>query len=165
MELTKEYVESISFDIAKQKYYNAHKVDDKLNELKPMILELIDENERLRNELASLDTAVTDARAQAQREAESVKAEAQEFSDKAKAYAEQIIAEAQREADGLIVKAKTKAAAISPVKEDGTIGGSLSVHQLDEIDRINKQLEELDRAHSMQIMKLRKAIIEMATDM
>ena len=34
MAITKEYLDSIRFEIAKQKYYNAGKVDAKLDELK-----------------------------------------------------------------------------------------------------------------------------------
>ena len=48
MAITKEYLDSIRFDIAKQKYYNAGKVDAKLDELKQEVLTLLDENVRLR---------------------------------------------------------------------------------------------------------------------
>ena len=48
MAITKEYLDSIRFEIAKQKYYNAGKVDAKLDELKQEVMTLIEENEKLR---------------------------------------------------------------------------------------------------------------------
>ena len=41
MAITKEYLDSIRFEIAKQKYYNAGKVDAKLDELKQEVLTLL----------------------------------------------------------------------------------------------------------------------------
>ena len=54
MAVTEEFLDSISFDIAKQKYYNANKVDAKMAEIKTALRELIEENERLKAEAASV---------------------------------------------------------------------------------------------------------------
>ena len=54
MAITTEYLDSISFDIAKQKYYNANKVNAKMEEIKAAVAELITENELLRAELAEI---------------------------------------------------------------------------------------------------------------
>ena len=54
MAITTEYLDSISFDIAKQKYYNANKVNAKMEEIKAAVSELIAENELLRAELVEI---------------------------------------------------------------------------------------------------------------
>ena len=47
MAITTEYLDSIRFEIAKQKYYNANKVNAKMEEIKSAVAELITENELL----------------------------------------------------------------------------------------------------------------------
>ena len=41
-----EFFDGITFDIAKQKYYNANKVDARMAEIKAAFAELIEENKR-----------------------------------------------------------------------------------------------------------------------
>ena len=67
MAITTEYLDSISFDIAKQKYYNANKVNAKMEEIKAAVAELM------------ISTQAT----------------AEEMLDKARREAEQIVAEAR----------------------------------------------------------------------
>ena len=167
MALTKEYIESIQFEIAKQKYYNAHKVDEKLNELKPQVIELIAENENLKaalavagKENAELNAALSSAKAQPVQSRPEVSSEIDDFSEKAKAYAQQIVADAQRKADSILKNAKKTAAAMS---DNGAVG-SLSARQFDAVESINNQLEELQREQATQIMRIRQALIMMATD-
>ena len=44
MSVTMEFFDGITFDIAKQKYYNANKVDARMEEIKAAFAELIEEN-------------------------------------------------------------------------------------------------------------------------
>ena len=91
MAITTEYLDSISFDIAKQKYYNANKVNAKMEEIKAAVAELITENELLRAELAEIGSTK-------EKIAElmiSTQATAEETLDKARREAEQIVAEAR----------------------------------------------------------------------
>ena len=185
MALSRESVESIGFTIAKQKYYNAHKVDACLDELKPEILALLEENEKLRAErdaaeakLRALSAAAGDMKnAQAvMAEAEKAKLEAEvlrrqteqdadELIVKTKAFAGQIIDDAQKRAEAILSEAMQEASMLSPVKKDGHRGGALSLEQLNAISSINEQLEELNITQTTQLMRIRQAIMTMATDM
>ncbi len=49
-----EYFDSISIDVAKRKYYNANKVNAVLAELREQAENLVEENERLRDEISAL---------------------------------------------------------------------------------------------------------------
>lgn len=181
MSLTKEQVMSIGFDIAKQKYYNAHKVDAVLDELKVQVAALIDEADALRAQCAALKAENEELSAKTQgmktiAEAEAIKAAADklaadtraqsdDFMEKTKQFAAQIVADASKRADEMISSAKSKAAMLSPVKADGHTGGALSEEQLDAITDINKQLEELSVTQATQIMRIKQAIMLMATEM
>ena len=46
-----EFFDGITFDIAKQKYYNANKVDARMAEIKAAFAELIEENNELRRQI------------------------------------------------------------------------------------------------------------------
>ena len=178
MELTREYMESISFEIAKQKYYNSHKVDAVFDELRPAVIALIGENERLRAQIAETELlrlelaeqqknaqALADSSAAAEKDAAQARAEADEYVEKARIWAEQMIADAQHKADGIVDAAKKTAAAISPLRPDGSVGGALSEEQLDAIADISDRLDELSRNQATQIMQLRRKLMTMATDM
>lgn len=178
MELTREYVESISFEIAKQKYYNSHKVDAVMDELRPAVLALIEENGRLRAQIGETERmklelaeaqknaqALADSSAAAEREAAQARAEADDYVEKARVWADSMIADAQHKADGILDAARKTAAAISPLRPDGSVGGALSEEQLDAIAEISDQLEELSRSQATQIMQLRRKLMTMATDM
>ena len=51
MSVTMEFFDGITFDIAKQKYYNANKVDARMAEIKAAFAELIEENNELRRQI------------------------------------------------------------------------------------------------------------------
>ena len=59
MAVTMEFLDGISFDIAKQKYYNANKVDAKMQEIKAAFAELIEENNELRRQIDDIGLSKT----------------------------------------------------------------------------------------------------------
>ena len=164
MALTKDYVGSIQFEIAKQKYYNAHKVDEKLDELKPQIFALIDENEQLKAALAAAgreNSELAEALKTASTPPAQVSAaayEAEDITEKARIYAQKIVEDAQRKADDILKNAKRTAA------KSSRSGDGLTPEQFEAVERINLQLEELQRSQATQIMRIRQAVITMATD-
>lgn len=182
MAITKEYLDSIRFDIAKQKYYNANKVDTRLNELKQEVLELLEENERLRkacDDVSSakdeIGVAVINAQARAKSAVEEAEAEAAELIKRSKDEAEAITADAKVEADKILADAKFQASILlehakdsvskhAPVSDEGKTSDSFSLRQLEAIDRINKQLDELNVTHATQIFRLKQALMTMATE-
>lgn len=181
MALTKEQVTSIGFDIAKQKYYNAHKVDACLDELKAQVIALIDEAEALKAECEALKkenaelvaktqgmktvAEAEEIKAQTEKYAADTKAQSDEFMEKTKLFAAQIVSDAEKRAEDMINEAKSKAAMLSPVKADGHTGGALSEEQLDAIADINKQLEELKVTQATQVMRIKQALMLMATEL
>lgn len=180
MAITKEYLDSIRFEIAKQKYYNAGKVDAKLDELKQEVLTLLDENIKLRKAAEDVKSAkdeigvaVINAQAQAKSTVEQAEAQAALLISKAKADAEALKSSAQAEADKILADAKFQAsllleqakgsaeklAATAQPSSDG-----FSLRQLEAIDKINKQLDELNVTHATQVFRLKQALMTMATE-
>lgn len=180
MAITKEYLDSIRFEIAKQKYYNAGKVDAKLDELKQEVLTLLDENVKLRKAADDVKSAkdeigvaVINAQAQAKSTVEQAEAQAALLISKAKADAEALKSSAQAEADKILADAKFQAsllleqakgsaeklAATAQPSSDG-----FSLRQLEAIDKINKQLDELNVTHATQVFRLKQALMTMATE-
>lgn len=180
MAITKEYLDSIRFEIAKQKYYNAGKVDAKLDELKQEVLTLLDENVKLRKAADDVKSAkdeigvaVINAQAQAKSTVEQAEAQAALVISKAKADAEALKSSAQAEADKILADAKFQAsllleqakgsaeklAATAQPSSDG-----FSLRQLEAIDKINKQLDELNVTHATQVFRLKQALMTMATE-
>ena len=180
MAITKEYLDSIRFEIAKQKYYNAGKVDAKLDELKQEVLTLLEENEKLRKAADDVKSAkdeiggaVINAQAQAKSTVEQAEAQAALVISKAKADAEALKSSAQAEADKILADAKFQAsllleqakgsaeklAATAQPSSDG-----FSLRQLEAIDKINKQLDELNVTHATQVFRLKQALMTMATE-
>ena len=182
MAVTKEYLDSIHFEIAKQKYYNANKVDARLDELKQEVLELLEENANLRKACEDIESAkdeigvaVINARAQAKSAVDAAEAQAAELVAKAKVEAAAITADAKTEADKilsdakfqaslLLEQAKGSAAKYAPAPDTGSTAGSFSLRQLEAIDKINKQLDELNVTHATQIFRLKQALMTMATE-
>ena len=147
MAITKEYLDSIRFDIAKQKYYNAGKVDAKLDELKQEVLTLLDENVKLR------------------KAADDVKSAKDEIGGaviNAQAQADKILADAKFQASLLLEQAKSSAEKLAAPAQ--TNPESFSLRQLEAIDKINKQLDELNVTHATQIFRLKQALMTMATE-
>lgn len=151
MAITKEYLDSISFEIAKQKYYNANKVNAKLEEIKAEALELIAENERLRAELAEIGST-KDGIAELMI---STQATAAEMLDKARAEAESIVAAAHSEAETLVMEKRfdTQAASLG-----------LSQKQIEAIDKLNKQLDDFNVSQATQIFRIKQALMSLAID-
>lgn len=180
MAITKEYLDSIRFEIAKQKYYNAGKVDAKLDELKQEVLTLLDENVKLRKAAEDVKSAkdeiggaVINAQAQAKSTVEQAEAQAALLISKAKADAEALKSSAQAEADKILADAKFQASLLleqakgSAEKLAATVQPSsdgFSLRQLEAIDKINKQLDELNVTHATQVFRLKQALMTMATE-
>ena len=151
MAITTEYLDSISFEIAKQKYYNANKVNAKMEEIKAAVAELIAENEQLRAELADIGSTK-------EKIAElmiSTQATAEEMLNKAGAEAEQILAEARRQAESLTAEKRFNEQAAS-------LG--LSPRQIEAIDKLNKQLDDFNVAQATQIFRIKQALMSIATE-
>lgn len=147
MAVTMDFFENIDFDIAKQKYYNANKVDAKMAEIRAAARELIKENARLRSELEQIDASkekMANLLLEVQKRAEAVEADANR-------RAEEIIEAAKQEAEGMIAQ-KMPAAT------------RLSSSQMDAVEKLNRQLDELSVAQATQIFRIKQALMDMALD-
>lgn len=151
MAITTEYLDSISFDIAKQKYYNANKVNAKMEEIKAAVAELITENELLRAELVEIG---------------STKEKIAELMISTQATAEEMLDKARREAEQIVAEARCQAVSIKAERSTGMQAGSagLSPRQLEAIDRLNKQLDDFNVAQATQIFRIKQALMSLATD-
>jgi cell division septum initiation protein DivIVA len=152
MSVTMEFFDGITFDIAKQKYYNANKVDARMEEIKAAFAELIEENNELRRQ-------IDDVGLSKERVAELImgaQAKADEMIKDANAKAEEIINKAKLDADGIVVSRKAS---------DGgekTLG--LTQNQLAAIDKLNKQLDDFNVAQATQIFRIKQALMGIALD-
>lgn len=152
MSVTMEFFDGITFDIAKQKYYNANKVDARMEEIKAAFAELIEENNELRRQ-------INDVGLSKERVAELImgaQAKAEEMIKDANAKAEEIINKAKLDADGIVVSRKAS---------DGgekTLG--LTQNQLAAIDKLNKQLDDFNVAQATQIFRIKQALMGIALD-
>lgn len=152
MSVTMEFFDGITFDIAKQKYYNANKVDARMEEIKAAFAELIEENNELRRQ-------INDVGLSKERVAELImgaQAKADEMIKDANAKAEEIINKAKLDADGIVVSRKAS---------DGgekTLG--LTQNQLAAIDKLNKQLDDFNVVQATQIFRIKQALMGIALD-
>ena len=152
MSVTMEFFDGITFDIAKQKYYNANKVDARMEEIKAAFAELIEENNELRRQ-------IDDVGLSKERVAELImgaQAKADEMIKDANAKAEEIINKAKLDTDGIVVSRKAS---------DGgekTLG--LTQNQLAAIDKLNKQLDDFNVAQATQIFRIKQALMGIALD-
>ena len=152
MSVTMEFFDGITFDIAKQKYYNANKVDARMEEIKAAFAELIEENNELRRQ-------INDVGLSKERVAELImgaQAKADEMIKDANAKAEEIISKAKLDADGIVVSRKAS---------DGgekTLG--LTQNQLAAVDKLNKQLDDFNVAQATQIFRIKQALMGIALD-
>ena len=152
MSVTMEFFDGITFDIAKQKYYNANKVDARMEEIKAAFAELIEENNELRRQ-------IDDVGLSKERVAELImgaQAKADEMIKDANAKADEIINKAKLDADGIVVSRKAS---------DGgekTLG--LTQNQLAAIDKLNKQLDDFNVAQATQIFRIKQALMGIALD-
>ena len=152
MSVTMEFFDGITFDIAKQKYYNANKVDARMAEIKAAFAELIEENNELRRQ-------INDVGLSKERVAELImgaQAKADEMIKDANAKAEEIINKAKLDADGIVVSRKASYGG------EKTLG--LTQNQLAAIDKLNKQLDDFNVAQATQIFRIKQALMGIALD-
>lgn len=152
MSVTMEFFDGITFDIAKQKYYNANKVDARMEEIKAAFAELIEENNELRRQ-------INDVGLSKERVAELImgaQAKADEMIKDANAKAEEIINKAKLDADGIVVSRKASDGS------EKTLG--LTQNQLAAIDKLNKQLDDFNVAQATQIFRIKQALMGIALD-
>ena len=151
MSVTMEFFDGITFDIAKQKYYNANKVDARMAEIKAAFAELIEENNELRRQ-------IDDVGLSKERVAELIMG--------AQAKADEMIKDANAKAEEIINKAKLDAGiVVSRKASDGgekTLG--LTQNQLAAIDKLNKQLDDFNVAQATQIFRIKQALMGIALD-
>lgn len=152
MSVTMEFFDGITFDIAKQKYYNANKVDARMEEIKAAFAELIEENNELRRQ-------INDVGLSKERVAELImgaQAKADEMIKDANAKAEEIINKAKLDADGIVV--------IRKASDGGEKTLGLTQNQLAAIDKLNKQLDDFNVAQATQIFRIKQALMGIALD-
>ncbi len=152
MSVTVEYLENLEFEIVKQKYYNANKVNAKLDELKAGVLELIEENEKLKK--------------QAKEERDEINAAGEALVNSAQQIANATIKDAQAKADKIIADAKLEAQSITAGAKTSAgvaaAAGELTVAQLDLLDEINRQLDSLNKNQATQILKIKQRLMSIA---
>ncbi len=151
MAVTMEFFDGIRFDIAKQKYYNANKVDARMQEIKAAFAELIEENNELRRQIDGIALSkdrVAELIMGAQEKAD-------EMIKQAEAEAGEIIKKAKLDADGIVVSREAK---------EGGASLGLTQNQLAAIDKLNKQLDDFNVAQATQIFRIKQALMSIALD-
>ena len=78
------------------------------------------------------------------------------------APADKILADAKFQASLLLEQAKGSAEKLAATAQPSSDGFSL--RQLEAIDKINKQLDELNVTHATQVFRLKQALMTMATE-
>ncbi len=151
MAITREFLDGIAFDIVKQKYYNANKVNACLDELIAGARELLEENERLKSANAEVEAAraeIGDTLLSAKQIAAAIVREANE-------EAQRVLDEANEEANRLLISAEEQRCMTkSPLSES----------QLKAIEAFNAQLDALNVSQATQIFRLKQAILKIAAD-
>ena len=99
MAVTMEFFDRITFDIAKQKYYNANKVDAKMQEIRAAFAGLIEENNELRRQIDDIGLS----KARVAELIMSAQERADDIIKDAKAKSEEILKQARLDADGIII--------------------------------------------------------------
>lgn len=149
MSVTMDFFNDISFEIAKQKYYNANKVDAKMAEIKAAVQELLDENERLRAELDEIGTS-------RERMAQLVLS--------AQERAEKIEQEAKQQAREIVENARAEAESLPSAEKAPARAAGLTAAQLEAIDRLNKQLDDFNLAQATQIFRIKQSLMSLAIE-
>ena len=90
------------------------------------------------------------------------KADAEALKSSAQAEADKILADAKFQASLLLEQAKGSAEKLAAPVQPSSDGFSL--RQLEAIDKINKQLDELNVTHATQVFRLKQALMTMATE-
>jgi len=151
MAITLKDFDDLGLEVVKQKYYNANKVNAKLEELKAGVAELLEENELLKDTSGGNDELA---------------AAAESLVKSAEQIAQNKILEAQQKADKIIAEAKAQAEKItSEAQQNGAgSGGGFTEAQLDLIDDLNRQLDSLSTSQSTQIFKLKQQLMKLVID-
>lgn len=149
MALSRESFDAACFDLVKQKYYNANKVNARLAELAEEAEALIAENEELRAAYGDVSAAraeIGDTMLTAKRIAAAEIKQAQE-------EAARIIAEANAEAKRITDKAQERLyLAQTPLTDE----------QRAAIEALNAQLDDLNISHATQIYRLKQKVLNIA---
>lgn len=151
MAVTMEFFDKISFDIAKQKYYNANKVDAKMQEIRAAFAGLIEENNELRQQIDDIGLS----KARVAELIMSAQERADDIIKDAKAKSEEILKQARLDADGIIISREAEA---------GVGATGLTQGQLAAIDKLNKQLDDFNVAQATQIFRIKQALMKIALD-
>ena len=106
-----DYFDRINIDVAKRKYYNVNKVNSVLEELHSLAVELVDENERQRQELIQLREQLGQRTADGQQSRELLNSMQSLYRDtlaKAHSRADGIVQEAEIQRDKLAKETKAE---------------------------------------------------------
>ena len=140
MPITIQDLDNLEFEVVKQKYYNANKVNAKLDEIKAGVRELIEENEKLKRGAAEKAKKSKADDAEAKAAAEGLIASAEKF-------AEATLSDAQAKAATILDAAQFEAKRIMDgAKGDGKLPKNYSgkIEEIaDQLDKLQKQLKEL----------------------
>ena len=191
--ITMEDLDGLEFEVVKQKYYNANKVNAKLEELRPALAELITEKAELETKLAVLlkENAELLNEASVLREQNAELITKQEKLEKglseedksvilsagndliaaAEQTANAVVAESEARAERIVDAAQTEAKRLlDEAKQnaaDAAVSlpvGELSAAQLDLIEELNSQLDSLKTTQETQIFKLKQKLMSLAID-
>ena len=132
-----DYFDNINIDVAKRKYYNVNKVNAVLEELRDQAVELVDENERLRQALDSQGAASMDA----EKMLNSLQTVYRETLDRAHERADEIVREAEEERERVLQQVEKRAAIT--MKEAESCFGELRRREEQNIRFLNQRLEQL----------------------
>lgn len=149
MALSKESFDIGCFDLVKQKYYNANKVNARMAELAEEAEALLVENEELRAAYADVSAA---------------RAEIGDTMLTAKRLAAATIKEAQDEAARILQEARMEAQRITDKAQERVYlqQAPLTDKQLAEIESLNAQLDDLNVSHATQIYRLKQKVLNIA---
>ena len=140
MPITIQDLDNLEFEVVKQKYYNANKVNAKLDEIKAGVRELIEENEKLKRGAAEKAKKSKADDAEAKAAAEGLIASAEKF-------AEATLSDAQAKAATILHAAQFEAKRIMDgAKGDGRLPKNYSgkIEEIaDQLEKLQKQLKEL----------------------
>lgn len=140
MPITIQDLDNLEFEVVKQKYYNANKVNAKLDEIKAGVRELIEENEKLKKGAAEKAAKAKTDDAEAKAAAEGLIASAEKF-------AEATLSDAQAKAATILDAAQFEAKRIMDgAKGDGKLPKNYSgkIEEIaDQLEKLQKQLKEL----------------------
>ena len=131
-----ETFDSINIDVAKRKYYNVNKVNAVLEELREKAVQLVEENERLKNELAQKN----ESSKQSEEMLRSLQELYRETLEKAHKRADAIVQDAEEES--LRLQKDTEQKAEHAAKQVQECIGSIRAREEQNIAFLNKSLQQ-----------------------